>query len=146
MLVLVLLALLLLRRLRRRMLSARRVPGRRLRLGYRVEHVVEPVALVVVQRDGPAVALSHTALGQQRRGDRVAPRPRLHGRGHRLAVGRDELQRGAEPLPVGPPLQQARGRGARGRRARVPGQQLPLAHALVAVVTVVRDVPERRVG
>lgn len=141
---LLLVLLLLLRRLRRRLLFAARISGRRLRLGYGVEHVVEPVALVVVQRHGPAVALGHAALGQQRGRDRVAPGPRLHGRGHGLAVGRRELQRGAEPLPVGPPLQQARGRGARGRRARVPGQQLPLAHALVAVVAVVRDVPAIR--
>lgn len=128
------------RRRRRRPLFAR-MTGRRFHLGYGVEHVVEPVPLVVVQRHRPAVALGDAAVGQQSRGHGLAPGPRLYAGRGRAAVGHGELQRRVEPLPVGPPLQQTRRRRPGGRRARVPGQQLPLAHALVTVVTAVGHVP-----
>lgn len=115
-------------------------------LGYGVEHVIEPVPLVVVQGHGPSVALGHAPFRQQGRRDRVAPGPRFHAGGHRLAVGHGELQRRVEPLPVGPPLQQTGGRRPGRRRARVTGQQFPLAHALVTVVTVVGNVPDNTTG
>lgn len=118
--------------------------GRHFHLGDGVEHVIEPVPVVVVERDRPSGALGDAPLGQQRGRHGVATGPRLHARGHRLAVRHRELQRGVEPLPVRSPLQQTRRRGPRGRRARVTGQQFPLAHALVAVVTVVGHVPLTR--
>jgi len=86
-------------------LSADRISGRRFHFGYGVEHVIEPVSLVVVQRHGPSAALGDAPLGQQGGSDRVAPGPRLHAGGHRLAVGHRELQRRVEPLLVCPPFQ-----------------------------------------
>lgn len=122
------------------------IPGWHFHFGDGVENVIEPVPLVVVQRHGPSVALGDPSVGQQGGRGRVTPGPRLHARGHGLTVGHRELQRRVEPLPVGPPLEQTRGRGPGRRRARVPGQQFPLAHALVTVVTLVGNVPGRARG
>lgn len=108
--------------------------------GNGVEHVVEPVFLVVVKRYGPSVTLGDTAFGQKGWCNRVTPSPRFHARGHHLSVRHRKFQRGVESFPVGPPFQKTWSRRSGWWRARVTGQQFPLTYVFVAIVPVIGNI------